>query len=85
MQNKDLEKQLGYKVMQLQDARSKIGVFNIIPKGAFALLGYNVEDVDLSTLKDYAMWILRDYITFNRVVENVVNEVEPNLEETEND
>lgn len=85
MQIKDLEKQLGYKVMQLQDARSKVGVYNIIPKGAFSLLGYNVDDVDLSTLKDYAMWILRDYITFNRVVESIIDEVEPNFEETEND
>ena len=74
MQNKDLEKQLSYKVMQLQGVRSKVGVYNIIPKGAFSLLGYNVEDVDLTTLKDYAMWILKDYITFNRVVESIVSD-----------
>lgn len=74
MQIKDLEKQLGYKVMQLQDVRSKVSLFNIVPKGAFALLGYNVDDVDLSTLKDYAMWILRDYITFNQVVESIVSD-----------
>ena len=83
MQNKDLEKQLGYKVMQLQDVRSKVSLFNIVPKGAFALLGYNVDDVDLSTLKDYAMWILRDYITFNRVVESIIDGVEPNEEKEE--
>ena len=74
MHNKDLEKQLSYKVMQLQGVRSKVGVYNIIPKGAFSLLGYNVEDVDLTTLKDYAMWILKDYITFNRVVESIVSD-----------
>ena len=62
------------RVIELQDVRSKVGVYNIIPKGAFALLGYNVEDVDLSTLKDYANWILRDYITFNQVVESIVTD-----------
>ena len=81
MQIKDLENQLGYKVMQLQGVRSKKSLYNIVPKGAFALLGYNVEDVDLTTLKDYANWILRDYITFNRVVESIIDEVQPNLEE----
>ena len=74
MQNKDLENQLSYKVMQLQGVRSKKSLYNIVPKGAFSLLGYNVEDVDLTTLKDYANWILRDYITFNRVVESIVSD-----------
>ena len=83
MQNKDLEKQLGYKVMQLQGVRSKKSLYNIVPKGAFSLLGYNVEDVDLTTLKDYANWILKDYITFNRVVESIIDGVEPNNEEEE--
>ena len=74
MQIKDLENQLSYKVMQLQGVRSKKSLYNIVPKGAFSLLGYNVEDVDLTTLKDYANWILRDYITFNRVVESIVSD-----------
>ena len=74
METKELEKQLMNRVVKLQGVRSKVNLFNIVPKGAFSLLGYNVDDVDLQTLKDYANWILRDYITFNRVVESIVSD-----------
>ena len=76
MEKKDLEKQLMNRVVKLQGVRSKKSLYNIVPKGAFSLLGYNVDDVDLQTLKDYANWILRDYITFNRVVESIIDGVE---------
>lgn len=85
MEINELTAHLMKKVVDVQSKRSKIGVFNIFPKGYFELLGYDTNNISLEELKSSAMWFLKDLSFMLDVAENVVNEVEPNFEETEND